>query len=521
MKLNTKSAETIREYGTITNINHNWQTITLNQNYINPVVIVSDPTFNGTDPATVRLKNVTGNSFELRIQKGNYQKGNYQDDDHVLETAETASYFVVEAGDWELSDGTQISAGTQNSNLLSSQRFETVGISEFDQTPTLLTQVQTYNGPDWVTTRTKNMTANSFDLTMQEEEALNDGTHATETIGWLAIDQGMGTDGDTVLQGGLTEKTHTHIPETVNFEQAFDETPIVFAKLGSYFGRDPANIRLGSISNSGFEARVHEEQSHDKEINHANEQIAFLALGDSSGLFTGSSNADGNDVNSPPTDLDLDNTTLDENATPNSFTSESLADYASVLDTGNLLESGLPLFDQAWIDENNPFPVVSLTVTEDEITASYNGTLNITTQINEILTRLNLTSITQQINATNPTLIIEGTARNPTGYKFSGEFSPTEAINFLDDTLGVKLPNNIQEQLNKVGKVNIQASNQGFGITYLDNVVLDVNNIVGMIRDNDFLKDAANTVTETFLLLTMLDLLETYSLASMILTLLS
>ena len=81
------------------------------------------------------------------------------------------------------------------------------------------------------------------------------------------------------------------------------------------------------------------------------EQIAFLALGDSSGLFTGSSNADGNDVNSPPTDLDLDNTTLDENATPNSFTSESLADYASVLDTGNLLESGLPLFDQAWIDK--------------------------------------------------------------------------------------------------------------------------------------------------------------------------
>ena len=272
--------ETIGEYGTLTNLNHNWQTITLNQNYINPVVIVSDPTFNGGQPATVRLQNVTGNSFELRIQEVNYQ-----DDVHALETV---SYLVVEAGDWELSDGTRISAGTQNSNLLSSQGFETVAISEFDQTPTLLTQVQTYNGPDWVTTRTKNMTANSFDLTMQEEEALNDGGHTTETIGWLAIDQGMGNDGDTLLQGGLTERTHTHIPETVNFEQAFNEIPIVFAKLGSYFGPEPANIRLGSISNSGFEARVHEERSLDKEIKHIDEQIAFLALGDSSGLFTGS-----------------------------------------------------------------------------------------------------------------------------------------------------------------------------------------------------------------------------------------
>ena len=281
MTLNTNSqAETMGEYGTITNLNDKWQTITLNQNYINPVVIVSDPTFNGQESATVRLKNVTGNSFELRIQEGESL-----DDNHVLETA---SYLVVEAGDWKLSDGTRISAGTQNSNLLSSQGFETVGISEFDQTPTLLTQVQTYNGPHWVITRTKNMTANSFDLTMQEEEALNDGTHATETIGWLAIDQGMGTDGDTLLQGGLTEKTHTDIQKTVNFEQAFSETPIVFAKLGSYFGPDPANIRLGSISNSGFEARVYEDQSFDTEMNHVNEQINFLALGDSSGLFTGS-----------------------------------------------------------------------------------------------------------------------------------------------------------------------------------------------------------------------------------------
>ncbi|MBE9147549.1 hypothetical protein IQ257_03270, partial [Coleofasciculus sp. LEGE 07092] len=268
------------EYGTLTNLDHNWQTIILNQNYINPVVIVSDPTFNGPDPATVRLRNVTGNSFELRIQEANYKDN--------IHTTETVSYLVVEAGDWELSDGTRISARTQNSNLLSSQGFETVALSEFAQTPTLLTQVQTHNGTDWVTTRTQNITANSFEFTMQEEEALNGGVHLTETIGWLAIDQGIGNDGDSLLQGGLTESTYTDSPEIVNFEQAFNEIPIVFAKLGSYFGSDPANIRLGSISNSGFEARVYEDQSFDAEILHTNEQIAFLALGDSLGLFTGS-----------------------------------------------------------------------------------------------------------------------------------------------------------------------------------------------------------------------------------------
>ncbi|MEB3342128.1 hypothetical protein [Okeania sp.] len=37
------------------------------------------------------------------------------------------------------------------------------------------------------------------------------------------------------------------------------------------------------------------------------------------------------------------------------------------------------------------------------------------------------------------------------------------------------------------------------GITYLDNVTLDVNKVVSSISDNDFLKGAANTVTEVLL----------------------
>ena len=172
-----------------------------------------------------------------------------------------------------------------------------------------------------------------------------------------------------------------------------------------------------------------------------------------------SANLTGNAILGGDWELEI---TLGQGEFARAFTSESLADYASVLDTGNFLVSGLPPFAQIWIDKNNPFANVSLTETEDKITASYNGTLDITDQINEILTRLNLTPITQQISATNPTLIIEGTAQNPTGYKFSGEFSPTEAIEFLGDTLGVELPNNIQEQLNKVGKVNIKPLSGSF-----------------------------------------------------------
>ena len=117
--------------------------------------------------------------------------------------------MVVESGEWEMADGTRFSAGTTTSNKLTSAGFETISFdNSFSDTPSLLTQVQTYNGADWVTTRTDNITGQSFDVAMQEEQSLNDGGHATETIGWFAIDSGTANDGDTILEGGNYSFNH-------------------------------------------------------------------------------------------------------------------------------------------------------------------------------------------------------------------------------------------------------------------------------------------------------------------------
>ncbi|MEO1127711.1 MAG: G8 domain-containing protein, partial [Cyanobacteria bacterium J06639_16] len=91
------AGDAIGEYGKL-NLNHDWQTIALDDTYSNPVVIVSDPTFNGSDPAAIRLRNITDNTFQVRLQEPKYK-----DDSH---TNESVSYLVMEAGDWELADGT-------------------------------------------------------------------------------------------------------------------------------------------------------------------------------------------------------------------------------------------------------------------------------------------------------------------------------------------------------------------------------------------------------------------------------
>ena len=274
----TPTDDVIGEYGRF-NLNHQWKTIALDETYDNPVVIVSDPTLNGPDPAAIRLRNIKGNSFQVRLQEPNYKDGNH--------TNESVSYLVMEAGDWKLADGTRISAGTRNSNRLTSKGFDSVDITGFESAPTVLSQVQTFNGEDWVTTRTTGQSSKSFKVAMQEEEALNSGGHVQETVGWLAVDQGTGSDGDTLLQGGTTGRSYTHNQGKVNFAADFDAAPSLIAKLGSFYGPDTANLRLDNITSTSFGVGVHEEQSLDSELNHTTESVSFLALGGQSGTLTG------------------------------------------------------------------------------------------------------------------------------------------------------------------------------------------------------------------------------------------
>ena len=271
------SGDTLAEYGQIS-VNQNWQTIDLDQTYTNAVIIASDPTLKGGDPVAVRIRNVGTDSFQIRLQEPNYKDGSH--------TNETISYVVADAGDWELSDGTRISVGTQTGNKLSSSGFETIDLeSGFTGSPAVLTQTQTFNGSDWVTTRTKDIGTDSFQVTMQEEEQLNGGSHVKETIGWIAVDSGDSNDGDTQLASGLTADVFTDQTETHTFGSSFDSAPTLLTKLATFDGADVANSRIKSVSNTGFSAMVQEEQSKDSGVAHTTESLAFFAIGGTSGTF--------------------------------------------------------------------------------------------------------------------------------------------------------------------------------------------------------------------------------------------
>ena len=266
------------EADTIT-LNHTVQTITLDQTYINPVIFAPSVSFNGSQPATPRITNVTDNSFDIYLQEPSNLDGTHID--------ETLSYLVFEAGTYQLSDGTLVEVGSFDTDATSTPNDLQLGPwqnVEFDidfaQTPILFSQVQTYNESDLVRTRQQNATANGFEVVMEEEEikGRNGETHLSETIGYVAIAPGTGTSNGVTFEAGATSNTVTHELSSINFESEFSDIPHFLAHIATYDGPDSSTLRFQNLSADGVMVTVQEDTSFDSEIVHTTEAVNYLAL---------------------------------------------------------------------------------------------------------------------------------------------------------------------------------------------------------------------------------------------------
>jgi hypothetical protein len=255
------------EWGTVDGVDHNWIKIPLAKEYLNPVVVAKPVSSLGGDPGVIRVRNVSHNSFELR-----YNEWLYKDGWHIQERV---FYLVVEAGIRSVA-GLTVEAGRLNSSKLLADGWESINFSaSFGQTPGIFTSVQTYNGADPVTTRLSNCTFAGFDLTMDEEEAKNDG-HITETIGWVAIERGTGSTADNRSVVVLSGST-SHVPTQINFGQSMDRRfPVLVSDMITTYGVDPGFLRYQNLGPGSIDLFIQEEASSDPEMNHVVENVSVF-----------------------------------------------------------------------------------------------------------------------------------------------------------------------------------------------------------------------------------------------------
>ena len=151
-----------------------WHSVSLNNEYVEPVVIMQPLMYADGSPAHVRIRNVGSDGFEYQIEEWDYL-----DQSHA---AEDMSYVVVEKGNHDIFD-LNIEAGVVDAN----QNWSAVSyLDTFTEVPVVLSQVQTYNEAEAVVTRQRSVSSTGFEVRCQEEEG-NDDLHANESVGYIVI----------------------------------------------------------------------------------------------------------------------------------------------------------------------------------------------------------------------------------------------------------------------------------------------------------------------------------------------
>jgi len=228
--INSAPLQHVFETGTTT-LTHVAQTITLQSSYVDPVVIAFVATENGAQPVVVRVTGLSGDQLTMRLQEPNHLDGNH--------AGETVNFIVAEKGDWVLPDGTRFVVGDYTQDFLSSSGFSSEGYgASFDQAPVMFTQVQTFNGADFVTSRVGFNFRTGFESYMQEELANNGGGIAEETIGLLRVEAGRGSSGDST---GLVGRAPTSPYQTApgNFGEISGRPPLAVPALTRFIGVAP------------------------------------------------------------------------------------------------------------------------------------------------------------------------------------------------------------------------------------------------------------------------------------------
>ncbi|WP_254820943.1 right-handed parallel beta-helix repeat-containing protein [Haloglomus halophilum] len=243
-----------------------WHGVGFERQHEDPVVVskpLSD-SYSDAAPAHVRLNDVSADGFDLKVEEWLYLDGDHR--------AETAHYLALAAGDYTVDDLSVDVGRVRTNHEFSGFSFD----QSFDQRPLVFAQCQTYEGPDPVVTRLRNVTADGAEVMVQEEEGEeHGGYHNDETVGYIAIEPGTGTVDDQPFEVGVAD-IHEEW-DRIEFEQDYEDPKFV-AGIQTFHGPNTANLRYRDLSASGVEVHVEEEQSQDEETLHRYERVGYAVF---------------------------------------------------------------------------------------------------------------------------------------------------------------------------------------------------------------------------------------------------
>lgn len=269
----------IGEFGGLTLVNDDALTVELSQSYQNPIVLISPYSVGADYISTPEVIATTSTSFTVRAVP-EWQFG--------LDSV-SLDYLVIEAGAWELADGTRLAADLLSTAshaptaLDTGYQFATsYYLSYFDSTPTVVTQVQSNDGSAMATRQNAQDSA-SFALGLQGVEGDTTVGSYTQDVAYVAVEQGASTASGVAFEAATTSAEFGSDGATLSYQSGFDAVPRFFGNLASMNDTDAAFLQRANSSATGTTLFAQEDTSYDSETDHAPESVAYLAIASDAG----------------------------------------------------------------------------------------------------------------------------------------------------------------------------------------------------------------------------------------------
>jgi hypothetical protein len=272
------------EFGLVNGVGDGWQSISLQNTYTSMVVVATPVLPNSTtNPVVTRVRNASGNSFELRIQVPG----------GTASTTYDVHYFVVEEGVYtQANDGITMEAVKANSTITAENNnwaFEPRSYQNSYSSPVVLGQVMTNNDPDWSVfwasangNRVDPPSATSFAAGKNVGED-TDNTRANETIGYVVFESGAHTLAGINLQAAVGADI-VQGPNASGYSYSLSGLSDASVAVVSAAAIDGGNggwpVLFGSnpVSSTQLTMVYDEDQIGDSERTHTNEQVAYVVF---------------------------------------------------------------------------------------------------------------------------------------------------------------------------------------------------------------------------------------------------
>lgn len=174
---------------------------------------------------------------------------------------------------YQLANSSKLLAGVakRTTSLWKQVKFPT----QFAETPLVFAQVVSDVEASAVTFRLRNITTEGFEIRLMGEEDQSKKLDIDD-IAWLAMEPGTLNDA-SMLQAGkfISVDHHEH---DYSFENEFPEVPAFIGCVQTCNEVDPFTLRFDHLEEDKVKVFLEEEESGDSETNHADEDVAFLAM---------------------------------------------------------------------------------------------------------------------------------------------------------------------------------------------------------------------------------------------------